>query len=260
MRYFLRVQYHGAAFSGWQRQPGAASVQQLLEESLEVLLKTPTEVMGAGRTDQGVHATGQMAHFDCSELPDEPAVFLRKLNGILPTEISAPALYAPLDERLHARFSATSRAYCYAIARYKNPLLADRALLLTEPLDVEAMQAAAQTLFQYQDFASFCKAGGNQHTTRCEIIRSEWQAPTDRLEYHVQASRFLRGMVRALVGTLLQVGRGELTVEGFKAVVERKDRTAAGANVAAKGLCLTQVTYFPGALRLLAGLGSSAHE
>lgn len=256
MRYFLRIQYHGGGYSGWQRQAGAPSVQQVLEESLAVLLKETIDVMGAGRTDQGVHATGQMAHFDCPALADEPAVFLRKLNGILPPDVSAPALFLPMDDNVHARFSATSRRYCYTIARHKNPMLADRALLLTEPLDTDALQATAKALFDYRDFASFCKAGGNQHTTQCEIMVSEWRTFADRLEYHVQANRFLRGMVRALVGTQLQVARGEITPAGFREIIAQKDRTAAGANVAAKGLCLTQVTYFPGALKLLAGVAT----
>lgn len=252
-RYFLQHSYHGLHFHGWQRQPNGRTVQGELERCLTLLLRHEVNLIGAGRTDAGVHASRSFCHFD-TEQP-VGADFLYRLNGMLTNDIGAPALYlAQPDERgnlAHARFSATSRSYIYTIARYKQPLHDDQAWLLTHPLDLDALQAAAQQLVSYTDFASFAKTGGNQQTTLCTLYESRWEQADGLLHYHVKANRFLRGMVRALVGTQVEIATGRLALADLDQLVHNQDRTQAGPNVPAKGLALVDVAYADGVLQLV---------
>ncbi len=261
VRFFISILYQGAAFHGWQRQPEAVGVQQVLEEGLSLLLKEPITTVGAGRTDVGVHATGQVAHFDCSTAIADVDSFLIKLNGVLPPAVSVKGLYRPTHPdrkpELHARFSALDRAYAYTVLRHKHPLLQNTALQFHGNLNPDALQEAASVLREYEDFASFCKAGGTQHTTLCTVYESFWHFTPEVWTYRVRANRFLRGMVRALVGTQLLVAKGDITLAQFRALIEARDRTLAGPNAAAKGLCLAAVTYPAGSLTLLAGLPST---
>lgn len=249
MRYVLQLAYHGGSWHGWQRQPAADSVQGQLERALGILLRTPTAVVGAGRTDAGVHAEAQYAHFD-SEVP-WGRVELDKLNGILPHSIGAVALYRAADE-FHARFDALSRSYRYQIALGKAPLDMGLTHRLEARLDFDALAQATALLFQTEDFASFCKAGADNATTLCTLSEARWEAydarGLARLDFHVTANRFLRGMVRALVGTLLDVARGKLTVAEFEAIIRARDRSAAGVAAPAEGLYLSAVAYPEGTL------------
>lgn len=246
MRYFLRLAYDGTAYHGWQVQPGATTVQQLVEEKLALLLRQPTPITGSGRTDAGVHASDQWAHFDTDAPLPENMVY--RLNCLLPPDIGIQGLYRPASPTLHARFDATRRQYRYLIARTKDPLLRHQSLLHTAPLHAEAMQEAAQVLLQHTDFASFCKAGGQQHTTLCTMHLSQWTFEPHLWTYRVAANRFLRGMVRAIVGTLLEVGQGKLQPTDVHALLLAKDRRLAGRAVHPGGLCLEQVLYPEGAL------------
>jgi tRNA pseudouridine38-40 synthase len=249
MRYVIELAYHGARYGGWQAQPNALTVQALLDEALSTLLRAPVSSTGAGRTDAGVHARQLFAHFDAeAELPPR---LLRSLNGLLPPDIAAQGLWLPADPAFHCRFDALSRAYVYQIALRKSPLLADQSWWVRQPLDLAAMEEASKLLLDYQDFASFCKAHGAQKTTRCALYEAQWQAEEDLLRFHIRADRFLRGMVRGIVGTLVEVGRGRLSPEGFGRVLEQRDRRAAAVQAEAQGLCLTEVRYAEGALRRL---------
>lgn len=252
-RYFLAHSYHGLHFHGWQRQPNGRTVQGELERCLALLLRHEVNLIGAGRTDTGVHASRSFCHFD-TEAPVSTD-FLYRLNGILPPDIGAPALYLGVpdaDGKLpHARFSATSRSYTYTIARYKQPLHDAQAWLLTHPLDKPLLLAAAQQLLSYTDFASFTKAGGNQQTTFCTLFQSEWEEAGGLLRYHVKANRFLRGMVRALVGTQVEIASHRLPLQNLDQLVRNQDRRLAGPTVQAKGLALVDVAYPEGVLQLV---------
>ncbi len=246
VRYFLDLSFQGTAYAGWQIQPNAPSVQAAVEEALSVLLRSDTRVTGAGRTDAGVHAEQLFAHFD-HEGP-LPHRFFSGLNGLLPPDIGLKAVYQADPPELHARFSATYRAYRYQIVTQKTPLLRDFSLFVPYALDLPAMQAAAALLPAYDSFESFCKARGDNQTYHCRIDEACWETRPGLLLFHLQADRFLRGMVRAITGTLLQVGQGKLDLVGFRQVIEAKDRRAAGPNTDAKGLFLTQVGYPAGTL------------
>ncbi len=250
MRYFLDISYQGTHYAGWQRQNNAISVQQKLEEALSTFLRQETACTGAGRTDAGVHARQLMVHFD-TENPQDRRL-LAGLNGILPDDIAVKAVYEASQMPLHARFDASHRAYIYQITKRKNPEYQFTASWVKPALDLERMQAAAASLLEYKEFASFCKANGNNLTYLCDIRRAEFEETQDLLLFHVGANRFLRGMVRALVGTLLWVGTGRLSVKDFREIIEAQDRKAAGPNAEAKGLFLTEVLYPEGSLRLIA--------
>lgn len=250
MRYFLDISYHGSQYAGWQRQNNAISVQQKLEEALTIYLREESACTGAGRTDAGVHARQLMVHFDTDKPQDRRIV--AGLNGILPNDIAIKALYRPTQMPFHARFDASHRAYIYQIIKYKNPEYQHTANWVKPELDLDKMQAAAATLLEYKEFASFCKAHGNNLTYLCDIRRAEFEVKGDLLLFHIGANRFLRGMVRAVVGTLLWVGSGRLSIEDFRQIIEAQDRKAAGPNAAAKGLFLTEVLYPEGSLEQIA--------
>lgn len=244
-RYFIELSYNGAAYNGWQRQPAEPSVQEALEKGLSTLLGAACEITGAGRTDTGVHAAFAVAHFDApDEATDKISAedFVYHLNCILPKDIAVKRVYEVPAER-HARFDARRREYKYYITTVKDPFAAGTAWQITQPLNVDAMQTAAVSLMRYEDFTSFAKLHTDTKTNRCTIYGASWQMKGDRLVFTIAADRFLRGMVRAIVGTLVDVGRGKMTPAQFAAVIESKARAEAGAQAPACGLFLTDVQY-----------------
>lgn len=242
MRYFLELSYHGKAYHGWQIQPNAPSVQQTLQEGLSTILRYPTEVVGAGRTDTGVHAAYYVAHFDVPEPVVDPQKFCYHLNAILPDDIAISGLRRVNDDA-HARFDAMRREYKYYVSTVKDPFSNDTAYRWTLPLDVEAMNRAAALLLEQDDFTSFCKLHSDNKTNICHVTRAEWEIAGSKLVFTISADRFLRNMVRAVVGTLLDVGRGKLNHEEFRGVVDGRNRSLAGTSAPAHGLFLTGVGY-----------------
>lgn len=242
MRYFLECSYLGTHFIGWQRQASGRSVQQTIEEALSTILRQQTEIVGSSRTDAGVHAEQQFAHFDLAERIPDPEKLVYRLNSLLPNDLAVRGIYLVADD-IHSRFEATHRRYEYRIIRAKSPFLQTEAYLYRPELDLEAMNEAAQLLLQYDDFESFSKVHTDVKTFICDITLAEWQENRKGLVFTVQANRFLRGMVRGLVGTLLDVGTGKKTVADFEQIIREKDRRAAGAQAPAHGLFLVEVGY-----------------
>lgn len=241
-RYFILFSYDGAAYHGWQVQPNARTVQQMLEEALTTLLRTPMTVVGAGRTDAGVNAASMVAHVD---LPDNTdTVQLKyKLNRILPPDIAVSDIL-PVKRDAHARFDALSRRYCYYVSTAKSPFSRRYAYRLTGSVDFEAMNRAAALLPEYTDFTSFSKLHTDVKTNNCRIVQAQWRRlDENHWVFEIEADRFLRNMVRAIVGTLLMVGRGKMTLDGFRRVIEQKERCAAGDSAAAEALFLAEVKY-----------------
>lgn len=241
-RYFIYLGYNGKNFSGWQIQPNGLTVQQCLEEALGTLLRRPVPVVGAGRTDAGVHARLMVAHFDWDEPLADPAFLAEKLNRLLPKDIAVYRV-VPVKPEAHARFDATSRTYKYYVTTRKDPFNYDLVYRMNGKLDFEAMNEACKVLFDYIDFTSFSKLHTDVKTNNCRIYQAGWKQEGDVWVFTVQADRFLRNMVRAIVGTLLEVGRGKLTIDGFRKVIEAKDRCKAGGSVPGHALFLVNVTY-----------------
>jgi len=240
-RYFIDLAYNGKDFHGWQIQPNAVTVQQVLNEKLSMLLRSECYCVGCGRTDTGVHASCFMVHFDTDAVFDYEALCY-KLNQVLPRSVAVYKIY-PVHYQAHSRFSALSRSYKYTIMSRKNPFLWDTAWLYQNELDIEKMNEAALILFRYEDFTSFSKLHTDTKTNNCSIYEAEWQRKGDSLVFSISADRFLRNMVRAVVGTLLEVGRGKMTLEEFEDVIKAKDRSSAGFSVPAQGLSLVNVSY-----------------
>ena len=242
MRYFIKLSYDGAEFCGWQLQPNALTVQECLETTLTTLLKERVQVIGAGRTDSKVNAIGYVAHFDYDKVIDTTA-FGYKLNAILPRGIVIHSI-GVVEDDLHARFSATRREYTYFLHRTKDPFIENRSYFCSWELDVDAMNEAAEWLLTQRDFASFCKAGADVKTTLCTLTEARWhQLSDDSWRFEITANRFLRNMVRAVVGTLVEVGRGRMSLDDFRKVIEGKQRTQAGESMPAKALFLEKVAY-----------------
>lgn len=241
-RYFIYLSYNGANYHGWQIQPNGISVQEELMKAFSTFLRYEVEVIGAGRTDAGVHARLMVAHVDLNEAHPSPENLAYKLNSILPDDIAIHKL-VPVKTDAHARFDANARAYEYWLIRDKNPFLHDWTAKITGELDFDAMNRAAKCLFDYTDFTSFSKLHSDAKTNNCKIMRAEWQHRGDVWVFTIQADRFLRNMVRAIVGTLLQVGRGKLDEAGFRAIIEAQDRCKAGTSAPAEGLYLVDVAY-----------------
>jgi tRNA pseudouridine38-40 synthase len=242
MRYFLECAYHGHPFSGWQRQPNAPSVQQTLEAALTRILRQPVFITGSGRTDAGVHARQQFAHFDLPTPLDGIEILIFKLNNFLPPDIAIRRIF-PVADDLHARFSALSRRYEYHLSRTKDPFSQRLSYFFNRPLDVAAMNEAAGMLVGYDDFQSFSLVKTDVNHFYCHLEEARWEERGERLIFHVKADRFLRGMVRALVGTLLDVGLGRLDGAGFERVIQARDRRQAGRAVPPDGLFLVEVAY-----------------
>lgn len=243
MRYFAELSYKGTAYCGWQRQPNAPSVQQTIEEALSTILRENVEVVGAGRTDTGVHAAFYVAHFDTSKPIANPDSFVYHLNALLPEDVAFKRIYAVEDEA-HARFDATEREYRYYIEPHKNPFTKATSWQLTTPLDMEAMNRAAQVLLATEDFTTFAKLGSNNTNNICHIFRAEWiEIECGMLVFVFRANRFLRNMVRAVVGTLVDVGRGKITPEEFADIVASRNLSRSSSSAPAAGLFLTDVSY-----------------
>lgn len=241
-RYFTELSFKGTRYHGWQVQPNALSVQEVLETTFSTFMRQKIEVTGAGRTDTGVHASFYVAHFDADSLPFAPADLVEKLNRFLPNDIALKSI-REVDENLHARFSATRRTYQYFITRVKDPFTLDTSYQYLWPLDVEAMNRAAEVLLQWEDFTSFSKLHTDVKTNNCRVTEAFWKVEGTQLVFTISADRFLRNMVRAIVGTLLEVGRGKLTRDGLIAILEKKDRSEAGTSVPPQGLFLTDIQY-----------------
>ncbi|CAG4993050.1 tRNA pseudouridine synthase A [Dyadobacter sp. CECT 9275] len=242
MRYFIEFSYKGTAYNGWQKQKNSLGIQEILEDAFGKVLRQPVEITGSSRTDAGVHAEQQFAHFD-TELPIvAPDLLVHSINGMIPRDIAVKSIRA-VNKELNSRFAATHRRYEYRIIKNKNPFLINEAYLLRGDLDVVSMNAAAGFLLGLHDFESFSKIHTEVNHFRCTVSTAEWTILNDKLIFKIQANRFLRGMVRAIVGTLLEVGRGKRTVEGFKEVLQARDRKAAGPQAPAEGLFLVEVGY-----------------
>jgi tRNA pseudouridine38-40 synthase len=243
MRFFLILSYKGTAYNGWQIQSNAPSVQEALQQALSTLLRARTEVVGAGRTDTGVHAAHYVAHFDTEDpAPTQGGNFCHRLNALLPDDIAVKEV-RQVKAEAHARFSAVRREYKYYVVTEKDPFRRETALRCDAPLDIERMNEAAAIVRGTEDFTSFCKLHGGNRTNLCRIASSGWERQDHGLVYTVSADRFLRNMVRALVGTMLDAGRGKLDAEGFRAVIDARSRGAAGTSAPPQGLFLTAVDY-----------------
>ena len=243
MRYFVELQYNGAAYCGWQRQQGQPSVQQTLESTLSTYLREAIEVVGAGRTDTGVHAAYYVAHFDLVRPIDDPAQAVYKLNRILPDDIVVRTLTA-VSAEAHARFDAVEREYRYYITATKNPFTRPLMWQYFVPLDVEQMNRAAEILLEERDFTSFAKLNSNNKTNICRVMKAEWSVDEQGvLCFTIRADRFLRNMVRAIVGTLVDVGRGRYTVEEFGEILRSRDLSRSSGGAPAQGLYLSDVRY-----------------
>lgn len=242
-RYFIEFSYRGTNYHGWQIQDNAHSVQGVLNNALSTLLKENILTLGAGRTDTGVHAKFFVAHFDCA-LPnlDSNANFLYSLNHILPVDIAVKEIIA-VNPEAHARFDALSRTYNYIICRNKDPFWLGLAWSFSAKLDVEKMMLASNLLFSHTDFTSFSKVGSDVKTSNCKIYAAEWSELENTLVFTIRADRFLRNMVRAIVGTLVEVGRSRISPERFSEIIELKDRSLAGSSAPAEGLYLTNIEY-----------------
>lgn len=242
MRYFIELQYDGAAYCGWQRQPDAPTVQGTIEQRLSMLCGVPIEIVGAGRTDTGVNASFYIAHFD-TEREVDCQQLTYKLNKVLPHDIAIIRI-REVEPTLHARFDAREREYTYFLTPHKSPFRRFSAWHYAVYLDVEKMNKAAAKLLEYDDFTSFAKLNSNNHTNICHIRRAEWSVEADgTLRFTIAADRFLRNMVRAIVGTLVDVGRGRYTVEEFDDIIASKDLSRCSAGAPACGLFLSNVKY-----------------
>ena len=238
----MTFSYNGGRYHGWQIQPNGDSVQQQLQHALTLLLRQDITVTGAGRTDAGVHARKMVAHFDCHEAVDcQQLVY--KLNKLLPYDIAVSQVEQVADD-LHARFSATSRMYRYYLHTIKSPFLSFTSCELHYPLDFNKMNEAAGLLLDYEDFGAFCKSHADVKTTLCHVTAAQWHQTSPTTWYfEIRANRFLRNMVRAVVGTLIDVGRGRVSIDDFKKIVEGKKRTEAGESMPAHALFLEDITY-----------------
>ncbi|MCX6278656.1 MAG: tRNA pseudouridine(38-40) synthase TruA [Bacteroidetes bacterium] len=243
-RYFIRLSYDGTMFHGWQRQLNGITVQQTIEEAMTMMLRTPVSLTGAGRTDTGVHAADFYAHFDLnSELSTgfcEKLVF--KLNSYLSGDIAIIRIF-PVQPGSHARFSALSRTYRYCITSEKNPFRKDYTHFIYGELDKVMMNAGAALIIRYDDFTSFSKVDTDSKTNICRITHACWEEEGSELVFTITADRFLRNMVRAIVGTLLELGKGRITLNDLEQIIESKNRSNAGDSAPARGLVLYRIDY-----------------
>ncbi|MDO7850964.1 tRNA pseudouridine(38-40) synthase TruA [Hymenobacter convexus] len=246
MRYFLHLAYDGTSYCGWQIQPGMPTVQAELDRCLSQVLRHPTYCLGSGRTDSGVHASHQVAHFD-AELPATLSLdqLLYRLRRALPPDIAALRLH-PVPDEAHARFSAEERNYEYFVVTQPDPFRRDHALYVDRPLDVAAMNEAAGYLVGQFDFTTFSKVKGGENHYVCYCTAAGWHPAPGGWRFHIRANRFVRGMVRLVVGTLLDVGRGKLTPRQFQALLWAQKRVDAGNAAPARGLFLSRVEYEDG--------------
>ena len=241
LRYFIQLSYNGKDYHGWQNQPNAISVQEVIEKALTIILKEEITIVGAGRTDTGVHAVQMYAHFDTDvSFKEEDLVF--KLNSFLPKDIAIHNMFKVKPES-HARFDALSRTYRYRIALKKNAFNFESAYILSKTLDIDKMNDAANILFEYKDFQCFSKSNTDVKTYHCKIMKAEWHVENDELHFVVKADRFLRNMVRAIVGTMINIGIGKIEISDLHQIIKSKDRSEAGYSVPAHALYLIDVEY-----------------
>lgn len=240
-RYFLELSYKGTHYHGWQIQNNAISVQEVLEKSLGTYFQHPVAIMGSGRTDTGVHASMQVCHFDTDTVLDTQR-FLRSINGILPRDIAVSGIREVRPDA-HARFDAVKRSYIYRVVLQKNPFTEDFAWMNYFQPNLDLMNQAAQILLRHEDFECFSKVHTEVKHFRCKIIHAAWEQKDGELQFHITANRFLRGMVRAIVGTLIDVGLGRKSTDDLEEIIVSKDRKKAGKSAPAKGLFLSKIEY-----------------
>ena len=241
-RYFIYLSYDGCNYHGWQIQPNAATVQETLEKAISLLMRRPVAITGAGRTDTGVNASQMVAHVDFAE-PVDCRQTVYRLNRMLPPDIAVHAI-KPVTDKAHARFDAISRRYRYYVSTAKNPFKRRYSCRVIGDLDFDAMNKAAATLLEYIDFTSFSKLHTDTKTNNCRVTHAQWtQLSPSEWVFEIKADRFLRNMVRAIVGTLLMVGRGKITIDGFREIIEKKERCEAGDSAVAQALFLEEVEY-----------------
>ncbi len=240
MRYFIHLSYNGKNYCGWQRQPHSLSVQEELEKAMSLLLREPIALVGAGRTDTGVHARNYFAHFDYT--PPLPHNLVNKLNSFLPKEIAIKDIFSVSDSA-HARFDATSRTYQYFISLGKNPFLYEQSYYLFRSLDISLMNEACKILFEFNDFQCFSKSNTDVKTYICELKEAHWREEEGLLIFRITADRFLRNMVRAIVGTMIEVGNKKISLTEFRSIIESKNRSKAGFSVPGNALFLEEITY-----------------
>jgi tRNA pseudouridine38-40 synthase len=241
MRYFIQFLYNGTNYHGWQSQPNAVTVQETLTKAMTTVLNYPIELMGAGRTDTGVHAKIMYAHFD-TEIAIDSGNLVHKLNSFLPKDVAVHEIFA-VHDTAHARFDATKRTYEYHIHTFKNPFLTDLSWYCTSQLDLDIMNEAAKLLLTHFDFECFSKVNTDVNTFNCKITFAQWRQEENRLIFTISADRFLRNMVRAIVGTLINVGLHKITLADFQSILDSKNRSEAGFSVPAHGLYLTEIMY-----------------
>lgn len=243
MRYFIELNYNGGAYSGWQRQPNATTVQGVVEKALSVLLRNQTDIVGAGRTDAGVHASFYVAHFEHEGDPIDTEWLVYKMNILLPYDVAVQKVYE-VSSMMHARFNAIEREYTYVIEQRKNPFTRHISWQYTIDFDIEKMNEAASYLLEYDDFTTFAKLGSDNKTNICDVRHAEWCYRADgALVFTIRADRFLRNMIRAIVGTIVDVGRGRYTLEEFREIVEAKDLARCSTGAPAQGLFLSDIKY-----------------
>jgi tRNA pseudouridine38-40 synthase len=241
-RYFIKLAYKGTHYHGWQVQPNAITVQHVLNQALSTVLRENIQVVGAGRTDTGVHASCFWAHFDLACPIKEPEKMRFRLNRYLPDDIAVYGIY-PVHDKAHARFDALARTYEYHITQIKDPFRREFAYFVFWELDADRMNQACQILREYKDFTSFSKAQTQTKTNLCDIYKAHWTEQDHHLIFTIQANRFLRNMVRAIVGTMIEIGQGRLKPEDLHTIIQSKNRSDAGYSVPANGLYLTRIEY-----------------
>ena len=244
-RYFIYIAYNGTRYCGWQTQPNGVSVQQYIEDKISILQRQPVFLVGAGRTDAGVHAMRMVAHFDLENPIEDLELLADKLNNMLSKDIAIERIVC-VHENAHARFDALSRTYRYCISDCKNPFTYEWVYRMSlKEIDFERMNEACKILYGYADFSSFCKSHTDVKTHICRISFAQWKQEGGIWVFTIQSDRFLRNMVRAIIGTLFEVGRGKYTLSKFRQVIEDKNRCKAGTSVPAAGLSLVDISYPP---------------
>jgi tRNA pseudouridine38-40 synthase len=241
LRYFIELAYNGTNYHGWQYQPDANSVQETLNKALSILLKTEIDIVGAGRTDTGVHAKQMYAHFDLDSEIDA-TVLVHKLNSFLPKDIVIYTILKVADDA-HARFDAVKRTYEYHMHTFKDVFETEGSWQYQNHLDLDTMNAACQLLFKHTDFECFSKTNSDVRTFNCAIFEAHWQQNGTKIVFTISADRFLRNMVRAIVGTMINIGLGKVSLTDFEEIIESKNRSKAGFSVPAHGLYLTKIDY-----------------
>ncbi len=241
-RYFVKLAYDGTPFHGWQIQPNAKSIQECLNDAFSKVLRMDIYTVGCGRTDTGVHAREFYAHFDVEEPVSQLEDLYYRVNQILPKEIALFEIF-PVKEDMHTRFSATARTYEYLITQKKDPFVVNRMLEFRQPLDLDRMNEACRALFDFNDFESFSRTGGQTEHHLCDIMSASWTKELSTLRFEVKANRFLRNMVRAMVGTMIEVGQKKIDIQAFRDIIAAKNRSRASSSAPAHGLYLIQIDY-----------------